>query len=150
MVQEMVRGKSSSWPSTWLRYCLLGGLMVHRELLLPSSSATVTSSLVYASKNCNAFWETHTHCIHFVSHVSLEKHPSVHLKPRLVLPSGGGELSDRNTTTTKMAAANAERSVECATVLDKLDGLFSPALKATVDERDEFAVRPTGCGEIVI
>lgn len=56
MVQETVRGKWSRL-STWLRYCLLGGLMVHRELLLPCSSANVTSSWPYASRNCKALWE---------------------------------------------------------------------------------------------
>lgn len=34
MVQDTVSGKWSKL-STWLRYCLLGGLMVHKELLLP-------------------------------------------------------------------------------------------------------------------
>ena len=57
IVQDRVRGKWSRL-STWLRYCLLGGLMVHSELLLPCSSATVTSSRVYASRNCKALWET--------------------------------------------------------------------------------------------
>ena len=56
IVQETVRGKWSRL-STWLRYCLLGGLMVHRELLLPCSSANVTSSWPYASRNCKALWE---------------------------------------------------------------------------------------------
>ena len=39
-----------------MRLFLLGGLMVQRELLLPSSSATVRSSEVYASRNCMALW----------------------------------------------------------------------------------------------
>lgn len=55
-VQDMVRGKWSRLR-TWLRYCLLGGLMVHRELLLPCRSATVTSSWPYASRNCKALWK---------------------------------------------------------------------------------------------
>lgn len=57
IVQDRVRGKWSKL-STWLRYSLLGGLMVHRELLLPCSSATVTSSWRYTSRNCKALWET--------------------------------------------------------------------------------------------
>lgn len=32
--------------------------MVHRELLLPCSSATTTSSRLYASRNCRALCET--------------------------------------------------------------------------------------------
>lgn len=58
MLQDMVTGNWSSLLRTFIRFFLLGGLMVHREFELPSSSATVTSSAVYASKNCIALWET--------------------------------------------------------------------------------------------
>lgn len=55
-VHDTVKGKWSRFR-TWLRYCLLGGLMVQRELLLPCNCATVTSSCPYASRNCKALWE---------------------------------------------------------------------------------------------
>ena len=43
MDQDTVMGKSSSDSSMLMRLFLLGGLMVHRELELPSSSATIRS-----------------------------------------------------------------------------------------------------------